>query len=122
MAAEYNINIDQGASFIITLSLKDSANDPINLTGINFRGKIKRSLADASSLADFSFNILNQTTDTGKVEVTLSATQTAALPAPASGVSRTVSKLIYDIESVDGSGFVRRWLQGLAIVSPEVTK
>jgi len=58
----------------------------------------------------------------GKVTVTLTATQTAAIDAPAKGTVRTLTTLVYDIETEDGLGFVTRWLQGQAKVSPEVTK
>jgi hypothetical protein len=122
MAAQYEISIDQGANFLITLTIKDEVGAPMDLTGFTFRGKIKKSFSDAASVVDFSFNLLNQVTDTGKVEVSLTAIQTASIPAPAQGTSRTLAKFVYDIESVDGSGFVRRWLEGDALVSPEVTK
>lgn len=122
MAAQYEINIDQGANFLITLTVKDEVGAPIDLTGFTFRGKIKKSFSDSSSVVDFSFNLLNQVTDTGKVEVSLTDVQTASIPAPAQGVSRTLTKYVYDIESVSAGGFVRRWLEGDVLVSPEVTK
>jgi hypothetical protein len=122
MAAQYELNIDQGANFLITLTIKDETGATMDLTGFTFRGKIKTSFSDSVAVANFSFKILDQVTSRGLVEVSLTDTETAALVAPAQGTVRTLTKMVYDIESEDGSGFVRRWLEGDVLVSPEVTK
>jgi len=123
-AANYDILIEQGATFTMTLTLKDVSATPINLTGLAFRGKLKKDFADLVALADFAFTVSDQNIpeNVGKVTVTLTATQTAAIDAPAKGTVRTLTTLVYDIETEDGLGFVTRWLQGQAKVSPEVTK
>jgi hypothetical protein len=122
-AANYDILIEQGATFTMTLTLKDVSQTPINLTGLAFRGKLKKDFADLAAIADFAFTVLDQNIpdNVGKVIVTLTATQTAGINAPAKGTTRTLTTLVYDIETQDGIGFVTRWLQGLAKVSPEVT-
>ena len=123
-AANYDILIEQGATFKMTLTLKDVNATPINLQGLTFRGKVKKDFSDVVEKANFTFTVLDQSVvdNLGKVEVTISATQTAALVAVGKGTSRTLNNFVYDIESEDLSGFVVRWLQGLAKVSPEVTK
>lgn len=122
-AANYDILIEQGATFIMTLTLKDVSATPINLTGLLFRGKLKKDFADAAAIANFNFEVPNQTIpeNVGKVIVSLTATQTAGIDAPAKGTNRALTSLVYDIEAEDGVGFVTRWLQGQAKVSPEVT-
>ncbi len=50
----------------------------------------------------------------GTIAILISATTTAALTAPFSGV--------YDLELVSAGGVVTRLLQGAATVSPEVTR
>jgi hypothetical protein len=50
----------------------------------------------------------------GTIAIVISATTTAALTAPFSGV--------YDLELVSAGGVVTRLLQGAATVSPEVTR
>ena len=44
MAATHDISIDQGASFSMYLTIKDEANEKIDLSGHVFRGKIKKDL------------------------------------------------------------------------------
>jgi hypothetical protein len=50
----------------------------------------------------------------GTITLSATATVTAALTAPFSGV--------YDLELVSGGGVVTRLLEGVATVSPEVTR
>jgi hypothetical protein len=124
MAAVHDISIDQGASFSMYLTIKDESNEKIDLSGHVFRGKIKKDLSDTTTQANFSFTILNQQNEPtkGMVEVMLTPEVTASIQTNARGTSRNVIKMIYDIESVSPSGFVTRWVQGLALISPEVTK
>jgi hypothetical protein len=124
-AGNYDILIEQGATFEITLTLKDYNAIPINLTGLDFRGKIKKAFTDTVAVAEFDIVPLDQsiTENIGKVTVSLSATITAGLETSAKGTVRTLTTMVYDIESEDTvSGFVTRWLQGEAKISPEVTK
>jgi hypothetical protein len=124
MAAVHDISIDQGASFSMYLTIKDESNEKIDLSGHVFRGKIKKDLSDITTQANFSFTILNQENEStkGMVEVILTPEVTEQIQTNARGTSRNVIKMIYDIESVSPSGFVTRWVQGLALISPEVTK
>jgi hypothetical protein len=124
MAATHDISIDQGASFSMYLTIKDEANEKIDLSGHVFRGKIKKDLSDTTTQANFRFSILNQGNEStkGMVEIILTPEATASIQTNARGTSRNVIKMIYDIESVSPSGFVTRWVQGLALISPEVTK
>jgi hypothetical protein len=124
-AGNYDILIEQGATFEITLTLKDVNAVPINLTGLTFRGKIRKAFTDVAAVANFTFAVQDQTSPStvGKVIVSLSATTTAALETSAKGTVRTLTTMVYDIESENPlTGFVTRWLQGQAMVSPEVTK
>ena len=124
MAAEYDISIDQGASFSMFLTIKDQNGEKIDISDYIFRGKIKKDFNDSVHQAIFSFNILNQSNEStkGMVEVTLNSADTSSIQTNAKGTSRNVVKMIYDIESESPSGFVTRWIQGLALISPEVTK
>lgn len=123
-AGVYDILVEQGATFLMTLTFKGSDGEPLDLTDLSFRGKIKKAFTDTVSQAEFTFNVLDQTEDDtkGKVEVTLDATVTAAIDAPAKKNIRTDTMMVYDIESEDLEGVVVRWLQGDVRVSPEVTK
>lgn len=124
-AGTYDILIEQGATFSIILSLKDENFVAIDLTGLTFRGYIKKAFTDVTTEAEFNFEVLDQDDEAtkGKVKVTLTPTQTADMTTNASGTSRTITTMVYDIESLNNvTDEVTRWLQGEAKVSPEVTK
>jgi hypothetical protein len=121
-AGTYTMAIEQGSSFSLQLTIEDSLNVPIDLTGHVFRGQIRRTISDPVIQASFTFNILNQITDTGKVVVTLDPADTMAISLPAQRtVTRADVPMSYDIES-EIAGTVYRWLEGTANISPEVTR
>ena len=117
-AAKYNITIEQGATFSLKLTIKSPGvtPTPIDITSWAFAGQVRSSALSSTILATFTFTILNQITNTGEVLVTLSETETAAIPATCS-----TSNFAYDIEATV-SGAVKRLLQGTAIFSAEVTR
>lgn len=122
-AANLDLQIEQGATFSRTLTLKDAQGVKLDLTGWTFRGQVRTSLAAVSSLAAFTFAIANQITNPGEVSFSLSDVTTSGLPVTQpSDPSRPETVYIYDIEAVDDSLVVYRLLQGQVYVSPEVTR
>ncbi len=123
-AAEQDILIEQGASFSMFMTVRDESFQPIDITEYTFRGKIKKDFSDSAAQAEFTFVKLDQTQEAskGKVEIKLTPTQTSEIQTNSKGLSRTIVKMVYDIESQTPAGFVTRWLQGIAKISPEVTK
>jgi len=123
-AGNHDILIEQGATFKMVLIITDETASRVDLTGLTFRGMVKKAFTDSAAQASFSFNVLDQTIPAtkGKVEVTLTATQTTGIDVYSKGPVRSINNMVYDIESEDLSGVVIRWLQGAASVSPEVTK
>lgn len=121
--AEYDINVKQGATFELLLTIKDPSDNPIDLTGYTFRGQIRTSTSDPTIQATFTFALGVQSGGTlGQVTATLTAAATAAIEVPENDKpTRKITKMIYDIESEIGSE-VTRWLEGAAYISPEVTK
>lgn len=112
MAANYDITIEQGATFTFTLTVTG-----VNLTGYNARMQGRSTHAATSN--NFSLTsspaagIVITPGTNSVIAVTLTATQTAALEAPREGV--------YDLEYFDGST-VTRILEGTYRVTPEVTR
>lgn len=113
-AGIYNITAEQGATLTRTVTWKDNAGVPINLTGYTARMQV-RSDYDASTA------VLTLTTENGGITlggsagtivITASATDTAALSA---------STYVYDLELVLGST-VTRLIQGSFVVNAEVTR
>lgn len=122
-AAKQNIYIEQGTSYWSKLIFEDEAGALIDLTGQTFRSKLKRLISDTTEVLSFSCVVLDQVTNKGEVEITLTAAQTAAIPLKAQKtVERTPEEFCYDIEQVMPSGIVNRIFEGVALVSPEVTK
>lgn len=112
----FDLTINQGATLSLVATWKDQAGTAINLTGYTARLNVRETYASGTA-------ILTLTTENGgitlggsagTITLSASATTTAALTAPFSGV--------YDLELVSGGGVVTRLLEGAATVSPEVTR
>jgi hypothetical protein len=123
MAGRYDMNIDQGSDYRITLTIKDELGAAINLTGQVFSGQIRRTASDVVILASFTFNVLPQAGLTlGQVEVLLPGVTSSSIPvATSKSATRTPTIYCYDIESTS-FGVTTRWIEGLVTINPEVTK
>jgi hypothetical protein len=116
-AANYDIKIEQGATFKLSILWKAKVSDtPIDLSGFEARMQVRRNYSSAEpwmTLTSEDGEIVLGGVE-GTVEVTGSAAKTSAVP----------NRLgVYDIELYRPlDGFVRRLLQGEVTVSPEVTK
>lgn len=115
MAAEHDITIEQGATFQLNLVWRDASNTPIDLTGYTARMQVKRRYADTTPL-------LNFTTENGAITLggTNGTVQVVGLATVTDDVPAKVC--VYDLELVSPTGFVKRLVQGTAVVTPEVTK
>jgi hypothetical protein len=88
----------------------------VNLGGYTARLNVRETYSSASAILTLTTenNGITLGGAAGTITLTASATTTAALTAPFSGV--------YDLELVSGGGVVTRLLEGVATVSPEVTR
>ena len=111
----YNLEINQGATLSLVATWRDSAGTAINLTGYTARMQVRETYSSSTSIVSLT-NAAGITLGgaAGTIAIAISATTTAALTAPFSGV--------YDLELVSAGGVVTRLLQGAATVSPEVTR
>ena len=116
-AATTNLIIDQGATWNITFTYKNS-NGPIDLTGYTAALQLRTNY-DAISTSASEFLSLSSPTNgivlggtSGTIAVTAPATQTAAL---------TAGEYVYDLELTSGST-VTRLVQGRITVTPQVTR
>lgn len=111
MAAIANYNIDQGATFTSTITVKDSSGDPLNLTG--YTGTAKMALGYSSTRTRTNLTVeFASDRSTGNVTISLTSIQTANLEAPA--------RYVYDLDITDSSGTVTRIIEGLMTVRPNV--
>jgi len=113
-----NLVIEQGVTFGMTITVKDSTGTVINITGYTFRGSIKESAQDTAAVKAFTCTITDAVN--GVFTVGLTDTETAALPATGDTYDE-YSEYVYDIEMEDSGGVVTRLLNGAVSVSPEVT-
>ena len=118
-AGIHNLICDQGATFRKTITMKQSdGTTAVDLTGFTARMKIKHEVGGTliKSLTSSSGLTMGGSAGTptnGEIDISISATDTAAVDAPITGV--------YDLEIVSNSGVVDRVLQGKFIITPEVT-
>jgi hypothetical protein len=115
MAGQYDITIEQGATFTLALTYKDGNNQVVDLTGYTAKMQV-RPFARSPKV------ILERTSQSGKialggaagtVTITATAQETAALT-PGVGV--------YDIELYSPISTTVRLLQGDVTISAEVTR
>jgi hypothetical protein len=122
-AGKLDFYIEQGATFYRKLVFKDGNQTELDLTGNQFAGKIRRTISDPNVIVEFTFSVLDQVTNPGEVEVMLTDAQTSAIPTkPQKTAERVPEKFAYDIERTLPGGRKERVLEGVAFVSPEVTK
>jgi hypothetical protein len=115
MTAKFNFTAYQGADFEYTLTLKNDDGTLIDLTGYTFRGDARASYDSEKELFSFVFNILDQTTNQGQVEITLPNNFYTTL-------MRSEAKFIYDIEMESPSNKITKVLVGVVTVIPRVTR
>ena len=113
-AETYDITADQGATYSIVITYKNSAGSPINLTGYTARMQLRASYASATAS-------LTLTTENGRIALG-GAAGTITLTVAASVMESLEAKTyVYDLELIDGSTVIRL-LQGLFVNRPNATK
>lgn len=111
-AVNYDIVIEQGATFGLVITHENPDGTPINLTGMTARMQIRDSADDSL--------ILELTTENGRI--TLGGTAgTITLAVTAADTAALTRGGVYDLELVNGAE-VNRLVQGKATLSEEVTK
>lgn len=115
-AGKWNVTVEQGATWIRTITVKDDGVGR-DLTGYSIRMQVRQRPESNEvflSLATGGNGITITDAENGIFQLSLTATQTAALTA--------VGGYYYDLELEDASGHVTRLLEGRFAVSLEVTR
>ena len=108
MATISNIVIDQGTTFSLEFNLTNDATTAKDLTAYAVTSQLRKSY-ESTTATDFTTAKVNAT---GKITISLTAAQTAALKA---------GRYVYDIEIASASETLRV-LEGLVTVTPNVTR
>jgi hypothetical protein len=111
MGAKANIVIDQGADFSTTVTVTDDSNAAVDLTGYTARGQIRKHYTSTTAV-DFTINFGSPRSE-GQVELSLTNSQTGSMEA---------GRYVYDAEIIAQSGVVTRLVEGIATVTPQVTR
>jgi hypothetical protein len=107
----YNIEINQGESFSIGLLFKDASNVAINLTTATILCQIRPSAESNKIIA--AFTVTKDTAVTGRVVLSLTASQTQQLE---------FTQAEYDVLVTFSSGTKLRAVQGAVTLSKQVTR
>ena len=111
MATISNIFIDQGANFSTTVTIKDSDDAALNLTGYTAIAQLRKTHL-SSSATSFTVTFASDRTS-GQLTLALTSTQTAAM-------SR--GRFVYDVVITASGGTKTRVVEGTATVNPSVSR
>ena len=113
-AGVYDITVEQGVTFVLPITWKDSSGTPVNLSGYSARMQIREEYDSQETLVSLTSPsggiVLGGALGTIVVTIAASVTQTLRL-----------SSGVYDLE-VEIGGVVTRLLQGAVTISREVTR
>ena len=110
MATKANLSIDQGATFSTSITLTDSSNNIVDLTGYTGASQMRKS---ATSSAYTAFTVVLGNT-AGTINLSLSANSTANVVA---------GRYLYDVELTEtASNTISRVFEGIVTVNPNITR
>lgn len=120
-SGDYNLCITQGKPFNLSITVRGSDGDVLDLTDYTFTGHFKRSYGEQSPVLCLSetglASVYSPLPISGQVSIFIPSSETSKL---------SVTKFIYDIEAHNnGSGIgddVIELLRGRALVNPESTR
>lgn len=126
IAGVYNITCEQGSSFLRTLEIEqpDLVADPtgqtyeaFDLSGYTARMQVRRTIESTSTLVELTTENLgleiNPSGDTiNLIKISMSSSVTASIN----------SSGVYDLEIINGDGFVSKVIKGSFTLIPEVTR
>ena len=115
-AGVWNTTIEQGSTFIKTVTITDSNGTAVDLTGCTVRWQVRERKGSTSTLIDVSTtegSITLTDPTNGQCKITLSDTVTAALD---------FEYGYHDFEVETAAGVTTRYMRGIVTLSKEVTR
>lgn len=113
----YDIIVDQGATLLRSIGLKNAAKKSVPLNGYTGVMEIRYLKTESPDV------ILTLTTENGGIEVNPTAGTVLIIASPAQTAAISPGKYVYDLEMTETStGTVTKVIQGNLTVRPEVTK
>lgn len=111
MSGKLDLIIEQGVKFQRTVQIKDKDDAVVDISGDTFEGQIRKRHNSTDTEAAFSISITDAAN--GKISVSITETATTALEA---------GEYVYDINWTPSVNNKVRLLEGIATVSPGVTR
>ena len=112
MATISNIFIDCGADFTTTVSVTDSSGSALNLTNYTAAAQIRKTYESSSATVAFTV-AFNADRTTGKIDISLTGAQTAAI---------SQGRYVYDVVIIAAGGDKTRVVEGIATINPSVSR
>ena len=110
MATVSNLYVDQGTDFSAIVTLTNQDGTPINLTGFTVKSQFRKSY-QSSQATSFTVAIFNATA--GKIRMSLPAATSSPIAA---------GRYLYDVEITSAIGERKRALEGIVVLTPEITR
>jgi len=110
MATKSNIVIDQGSDLTLQVSCTNAAGEIFDLSNYTAACKLRKHWTSSTA-----YTLTSTVTGASLGEITLSAnnTTTSAIPP---------GRYMFDVEVTSNTGTITRVLQGVATVTPEITR
>lgn len=120
----YDIELQQGSTYELVLSIKDSEGNTKNVVGYSARMQMRSKYSSESAIIDLSSpdNGIQIYEGNAAVHITIDAANTANIYVAPSAKIPPFNKYVYDIEVVDNDGKVSKLVYGEATVYGEVTR
>lgn len=109
MAIKANLTIDQGTDFVVTIDVEDFNDVPFDLTGYGVAAQMRKNYA-ATSAITFDARQLGAA---GQIVLELTSAQTSDIEP---------GRYLYDVEITDQTGKITRVIEGIATVTPGITR
>lgn len=110
MAEFVELTIEQGATFISTITIKDSEDIPLDLTNFTVKAQMRKSYYSSTAI-NFQVEIVSAIN--GLVTINLDAISTSSIKP---------GRYVYDVRIKDQFGDAIRIFEGIATVTPGVTR
>lgn len=110
MATKANLYVDQGATYLNTITLTDNNGDPLDLTTYSSAAAQMRKHYTSSNSVSFTVTMGGAN---GTISLELAANTTANVAA---------GRYVYDVELTAGDGSISRVFEGIVTVNPNVTR
>lgn len=112
MAAYVELYMDQGADFRTIINLADDmTNTNLNLAGYQVRSQMRRSYYSVNATANITCVITG--TSNGEITMSMTSANTANIKA---------GRYLFDLETIDPTGYTTRAIEGIITVTPQVTR